>query len=264
MTAGATLAGPFLSPLIGTAADDMITVIGFSDDSLMGLAGHDTLSGGSGIDFIFGGAGNDLLLGGNQPDFLYGDSGNDTLIGGLGHDILFADNESGIAGDDADNVNLLLGLDGDDTLTGSRGSDTLDGGDGNDVLKLDGTGDLLIGGAGADIFQIILQNAPSTADTIADFSAAQGDLLVFGLSGGMLSGIAGPAPLIWRGIMTTPTGAEFGLSLPVGDLGSGFVQAWFIVDEAPETVPGGWLAIDLDGDGLLGEQDFLLRINMSP
>jgi Ca2+-binding RTX toxin-like protein len=252
----------FLSPYVGTDADDVITIGGLSDDSLMGLGGQDTLSGGNGIDFIFGGTGSDLLIGGNQPDFLFGDSGNDTLIGGLGHDILFADNDGGVAGDGTDHINLLVGQDGDDTLFGSLGRDTLDGGNDNDVLYLLGTGDFLIGGAGADIFKINLQTAPSTADTIADFSATQGDLLVFGLSGGMLNGIAGPAPLLWRGILTTPNGAEFGLSLPVGDLGAGFQQAWFIVDEAPETVPGGWFAIDLDGDGVLGDQDFKLRMNM--
>jgi Ca2+-binding RTX toxin-like protein len=259
---GTVLASFFLTPIIGTEGDDEISVIGFGDDTLLGLGGQDTLSGGDGIDIIFGGAGDDLIMGGNLPDFLFGDAGNDTLIGGLGQDILFADNEGGIAGDGADHVNLLLGLDGDDTLFGSRGRDTLDGGNDNDALNLDGTGDFLIGGAGADSFRINLQVAPSIADTIADFSAEQGDLLVFGLSAGILNGAAGPVPLIWRGIMTTPTGAEFGLALPVGDLGSGFLQAWFIMDEAPETLPGGLLVIDLDGDGVLGGQDFQLRINM--
>ena len=235
----------------------------------MGLGGQDTLSGGDGIDFIFGGTGDDLLHGGNQPDFLFGDAGNDTLIGGQGHDILFADNEGGIAGDSIHHVNLLLGLAGDDTLSGSLGRDSLDGGDGNDVLNLDSSGDFVTGGAGADIFQINLQTSlagvarPVAADTITDFSADQGDLLIFGLAGGILNGVAGPSPLIWRGIMNTSTGAEFGLPLPVGDLGSGFLQAWFIADVAVQAVPGGWLTIDLDGDGLLGEQDFLLRMNMS-
>ena len=265
---GAMLASSLNSPVIGTDSDDMITILGFTDDSLMGLGGQDTLSGGDGIDFIFGGSGDDLLHGGNQPDFLFGDAGNDTLIGGQGHDILFADNEGGIAGDSIHNVNLLLGLAGDDTLSGSFGRDSLDGGDGNDVLNLHSSGDFMTGGAGADIFRISVQASPAgvarpvAADTIADFSADQGDILFFGLTEGILNGVAGPAPLIWRGMMNTSTGAEFGLTLPVGDLGSGFLQAWFIADVAVQAALGGWLAIDLDGDGLLGEQDFLLRMNM--
>jgi Ca2+-binding RTX toxin-like protein len=269
LTQGAILASSLISPVIGTDFDDTITILGFTDDSLMGLGGQDTLSGGDGIDFIFGGTGDDLLIGGNQPDFLFGDAGNDTLIGGLGHDILFADNEGGMADDSTHNVNLLLGLAGDDTLFGALGRDSLDGGDGNDVLNLASSGDFVTGGAGADIFQINLQTSPAgvarpvAADTITDFSADQGDLLFLGLTGGILNGVAGPSPLIWRGIMNTSTGAEFGLALPVGDLGSGFLQAWFIADVAVQAVPGGWLTIDLDGDGLLGEQDFLLRMNMS-
>ncbi|MFN9943543.1 MAG: calcium-binding protein, partial [bacterium] len=135
------------------------------------LGGHDTLSGGDGIDFIFGGTGSDRLIGGNQPDFLFGDAGNDTLIGGLGQDILFADNDGGVAGDGTDHINLLLGQDGDDTLFGSLGRDTLDGGNDNEVLYLLGTGDFLIGGTGADVFRITPQTARSTADHSAAFSA---------------------------------------------------------------------------------------------
>jgi Ca2+-binding RTX toxin-like protein len=265
---GRILASSSLLPFVGTDDDDVITIPGFTDDSLIGLGGQDTLSGGDGIDFIFGGIGDDLLHGGNQPDFLFGDAGNDTLNGGQSHDILFADNEGSIGGDAAHHVNLLLGLAGDDTLFGSLGRDSLDGGDGNDFLSLDATGDFLTGGADADIFQINLQrstDAPErlfTADTIADFSSEQGDRLSFGLTGGMLHGIAGPVPLIWRGIMNTSTGVGFGLALPVGDLGTRFMQAWFVADESPQAEPGGWLTIDLDGDGLLGEQDFMLRMNM--
>jgi len=261
-----TLALPL--PTIGTNADDIIILVGLNDDTLLGLGGQDTLSGGDGIDLIFGGNGNDVLYGGDRPDFLFGDAGDDTLIGDESDDILYADNEAGINGDGAHHNNLLLGLAGDDTLFGSLGRDSLDGGDGNDVLHLGATGDVLTGGAGADVFQINLQFVPASeervfaSDTIADFSAEQVDVLSFGLTGGILNGVAGPAPLIWRGVMNSPGGVEFGLTLPVGDLGSGFLQAWFIADEAPAIVPGGWLTIDLDSDGLLSEQDFLLRVNM--
>jgi hypothetical protein len=46
---GTILASSSLLPFFGTDDDDVITIPGFTDDSLIGLGGQDTLSGGRGF-----------------------------------------------------------------------------------------------------------------------------------------------------------------------------------------------------------------------
>jgi len=79
-----------------------------------------------------------------------------------------------VAGTDA--ADALFGGAGRDTLTGGRGQDTLQGGDGGDrllggagrdVLVL-GADDTLIGGGGADFFQVV-DRLPEFRATIGDF-----------------------------------------------------------------------------------------------
>ena len=71
----------------------------------------------------------------------------------------------------------LFGLGGNDTLSGLGGDDYLNGGLGNDSL-IGGTGvDILTGGAGRDtfVFNEIFESFEGQADTITDFSRAEGD-----------------------------------------------------------------------------------------
>ena len=110
------------------------------NDTLIGIYGSATLSGGAGNDYIVGADQADVLLGGSEDDTLYGSGGNDSLSGDTGHDYLHG-------GADAD---TLLGGEGNDTLYGNEGDDSLLGGDGNDWLE-DGDGnDTVDGGAGND------------------------------------------------------------------------------------------------------------------
>ncbi|WFW60042.1 hypothetical protein NFJ76_20175 [Citrobacter freundii] len=84
----------------------------------------------------FTGRGNAIantITGGSGNDFLYGMGGNDTLNGGAGNDALDG-------GDGADN---LQGGAGNDKLTGGAGNDRLEGGQGDDIMT---------GGAGNDTF----------------------------------------------------------------------------------------------------------------
>ena len=84
----------------------------------------------------FTGRGNAIantITGGSGNDFLYGMGGNDTLYGGAGNDDLEG-------GDGADN---LQGGAGNDKLTGGAGNDRLEGGQGDDIMT---------GGAGNDTF----------------------------------------------------------------------------------------------------------------
>jgi Ca2+-binding RTX toxin-like protein len=68
---------------------------------------------------VAGGGGDDTLTGGSGNDYLRGDAGDDTLSGGAGRD-------------------TLIGGDGDDVLTGGAGNDTLFGGDGADSFAFEG------------------------------------------------------------------------------------------------------------------------------
>ena len=255
-------------PVTGTNANDFISNSGVTDDTLIGLAGHDTLLGFGGVDLLFGGDGNDLLDGGDLADWLYGDSGDDTLLGSDGHDVLYADNQAEGAGDTNNNRNFLSGGTGDDILLGAWGKDSLEGNDGNDLLIGGVSGDFLKGGAGADIFLIDLSTSPQSvsnllsADTIADFSFEERDILSFGLAGGVVNSASGPAPLVWSGVMAAPNGPELGLVLPDNGIGLGFVQAWLIAAAPSETSSGVWCAIDLDQNGLLGVEDILIRVQM--
>ena len=263
---GATYSAASMSsvPIIGTALDDILTSEGSGDDSLIGLDGHDTLRSLGGVDFLFGSAGDDLLDAGDFADWLYGDAGNDTLHGGNGFDILFAFNESSVAGAEENSTNLLMGGEGNDSLFGSLGQDSLLGGAGDDVLSGGIGADYMTGGAGADLFLVDLSaiaDMPSgflATDTISDFSVTEGDSLSFALIDGVLNGAYGPAPLIWRGRLASELAPEMGMALPGDDLGQFYFQAWFL---QAASAPGGWIAIDLDQDGILGKADFLLRID---
>lgn len=147
-------------------------------NTLQGGDGADTLVGGDGDDFIFGGhgagdlrdivyagAGNDSVHGGHGNDELRGDIGDDTMEGGFG-------------------VDLLIGGAGNDVLTGSAWSDQLFGGDGDDFLNGGFGFDRLNGGSGSDRF-FHLGVRDHGSDWIQDYSAAEGDLLVYGNGAGL-------------------------------------------------------------------------------
>ena len=130
---------------------------GDDDDELRGGGSDDTLSGDAGDDMLFGGGGNDVLRGNQGDDVLEGGNGDDELRGDGGNDTL-----NGELGDD-----LLEGGDGDDTLIGGQGTDELRGGPGADILDSKaGTLDILVGGAGPDVFTFTVFD---TGDRVLDF-----------------------------------------------------------------------------------------------
>lgn len=92
-----------MATIIGTEGNNDLEGA-MEDDTLFGLAGNDTLSGGhySIEDYYFnyasidlsddrleGGAGNDILYGGAGNDTLFGGAGDDVLIGGLDRDVMY-------------------------------------------------------------------------------------------------------------------------------------------------------------------------------
>ncbi len=180
-------------------------------DRLEGGAGHDLLMGGEGDDTLIGGEGDDMLVGGEGDDTLTGGDGADTFVFGedSGDDTI-TDFDTA-----QDKINLrsfsqtitwdvlstkittvlengvVVGLKIDLSDWGG-GTITLEGitsvsqltedmfvldrivgdDDSDDVLQGGSSDDTMTGGTGADTFVF---DEESGADTITDFSAAQGD-----------------------------------------------------------------------------------------
>jgi len=125
------------------------------------------------------GTGNSLdnrIIGNSQANSLGGQAGNDTIFGAAGNDKL-----NGSDGDDR-----LGGGGGNDTLFGEQGSDFLSGGNGNDLLigygNTSGEQDILVGGAGSDIFGIGI--------SYARFGAGSGSGGLLGYTGDGNTGFA--------------------------------------------------------------------------
>ncbi|TCS60030.1 hemolysin type calcium-binding protein [Primorskyibacter sedentarius] len=178
--------------LFGTAQDDDFgggagndVLQGYSDnDRLFGDTGADTITGGNGADTLIGGDGDDFIFGGGDGadlrDVVYGGNGNDQIDGGYGNDEL-----RGQSGDDTISggfgADTILGGSGNDILAGSAYADRLFGNEGDDFLNGGFGSDRLRGQDGADRFFHAGVTGHGT-DWIADFSHAEGDRLVFGLS----------------------------------------------------------------------------------
>ncbi|MDO6799726.1 calcium-binding protein [Shimia thalassica] len=205
--------------LEGREADDSIHARG-GNDTVYGNGGDDTIRGGSGNDSIYGGNGNDDLrawngndriYGGEGDDYLEGADGSDTLVGGNGNDELRGGSSTSdirdniFGGEGTDTIyggygnDELRGDNGDDLINGENGADILIGGDGNDTIAGGGSADdahggngsdfinggwgfdLINGGSGADRFYH-LGISDHGSDWIQDYSASEGDVLLFGIS----------------------------------------------------------------------------------
>jgi Ca2+-binding RTX toxin-like protein len=201
--------GDGIDNLYGDDGADIVNG-GAGGDLLDGGDGADQLNGGDGNDYMLGGAGNDRLDGGAGADSMAGGTGDDiyyvddasdlvTEAAGEGSDVvrtsvsftlggnietLILDGTSNISGGGNSQANAITGNSGDNTLSGGGGNDTLKGMNGADIL-VGGTGnDILVGGAGADTFAILQESVIQShlggtveADTISDFSTAEGDKL---------------------------------------------------------------------------------------
>lgn len=179
--------------LTGTADHDELRG-GGGNDTILGLDGPDLLEGLEGADSILAGDGNDTVIGGGGDDFLfggdteadlrdiiYGGAGNDSMDGGYGNDEMRGDigNDTMAGGFGSD---LLIGGPGDDVITGSALSDEIYGNDGNDFVNGGFGHDRINGGAGADVFYH-LGIPDHGSDWVQDYSAAEGDVLLFGQQG---------------------------------------------------------------------------------
>ncbi|MHC9237087.1 calcium-binding protein [Pseudooceanicola sp. 502str34] len=165
----------------GTIGPDILN--GFDGhDRLLGGDENDTLNGGDGSDTLNGGDGDDVIIGGNSEadlrDIIYAGAGDDTVDGGYGNDLIY-----GMEGDDSITggfgADELYGQDGNDIISGSALSDLIFGGAGDDFLNGGFGSDRLSGGAGADKFYHAGTEGHGS-DWVQDYSAAEGDVLVFG------------------------------------------------------------------------------------
>lgn len=140
--------GPADMAVTGDDTDDTLTG-GTGDDWITTYGGADRAEGDAGDDELRGGPGADTLDGGPDDDTLHGEDGADHMTGGQGHDTLF-----GHDGDDTldggPGAESAVGGAGDDTLRGGSGDDTLQGGLGDDSLDGGSGQDLLFGGYGDD------------------------------------------------------------------------------------------------------------------
>ncbi len=108
--------GPEIALHVHPDAGDDTVLGGAADDQLSGAVGLDNVTGGEGDDTIILGDGNDIASGGPGEDRVVGGGGNDELSGGDGEDQL----EGGPGND------LLLGGAGADALLCGTGTDTTD------------------------------------------------------------------------------------------------------------------------------------------
>ncbi|MCA3298608.1 MAG: hypothetical protein ING28_10870 [Roseomonas sp.] len=161
----AVLGGGGDDSLLGDALGNWLSG-GAGNDNLDGGNGSDTLEGGVGADSLQGGSGNDRLDGGNDADTLSGGAGADYLIGGEGLDWasyaelgatqavtvnLVTGAVTGAAGNDLlSGIENILGGAGNDSVLSDDFANLLGGGAGNDRLSGGGGNDTLDGGAGSD------------------------------------------------------------------------------------------------------------------
>ena len=111
---------------------------------------------------------------------------------------------------------------GRDTVWGSQAGEDIFGGAGNDHLFGGAGVDVLTGGAGADVFEF---TRTSTQSTVMDFSAGEGDLLVFHTAGGALfdaGSVSHLGEVLTIAYQDATSGASFDMSLTLVGLGSGF------------------------------------------
>lgn len=188
------------------SGNDTLSVGGESEGArLFAGAGHDTVTGGDGLDVLFGnagldtisgGAGDDRLRGGRGTDILKGEDGDDRLFGGKGGDQLY-----GGSGDDrllgGARVDHLRGEDGNDLLKGGGARDRLTGGAGSDTLDGGRGADVLHGGLG-ETDHFVFGSLAALGDLIGDFEALDMIHLSASIGGGLVAGAVPEGAFITR------------------------------------------------------------------
>ena len=135
----------------GTEEDDTLSA-GSGDDWMFGKKGLDTLRGGDGDDKIDGGEGEDVIDGGAGADVIDAGPGGDVVRGGNGDDTIDGHDDDDVV-EGGGGVDDIDGGDGNDVLRGGAGEDQIAGGDGNDTITGDAGADRLSGDEGNDTIE---------------------------------------------------------------------------------------------------------------
>ena len=195
------VAGDIITEAAGAGTDLVQTAL--ANYSIAGFANVENLTGTSSAgQTLIGNAGNNFVTAGSGDDILDGGgAGIDTLAGGLGNDTYHINSATDLVIENANagidtiqtlvasysladlanienltgtsstgqllsgnaGANVITGFDGNDFLYGGAGIDTLAGGLGNDILT---------GGLGSDTFVFNATLGATNIDTITDFSVA--------------------------------------------------------------------------------------------
>jgi len=128
-------------------------------------SGVDTITGGTGFDFMIGGEEMDTLVGGGGFNIAFGDAFHAEVAIRWQFGLGFADPLTVlllpvVRFDEIKSIFALAGV-GDDTFVGGAGTDIAIGGAGNDKLYGNSGFDFLIGGAGHDIVDAGPGSAPN-------------------------------------------------------------------------------------------------------
>ena len=167
-----SLAGTFVELLYLVGIGNMNGTGNSLNNTIYGNASANVLNGGYGNDTLDGGTGADTMIGGKGDDVFWVDNAGDVVsetVGG-GTDLVISYVTYSLSGVQVENL-WLQGTD-DINATGNSLANYLSGNDGNNRLNGGYGADLLQGGLGADTFVFA---TASGADTIADFSAGEGD-----------------------------------------------------------------------------------------
>ena len=190
-----------------------LTAVGTTGDDVLDALPNQTFDGFK--DILFTGSGNDKVdlgfvagftnAGDNRIDL---GSGSDTIFVNKGDRVFGGDGNDTFEAKDGKGGNRLSGGAGDDKFYLGFGDRAL-GGDGNDQFFVSSGGNnLLSGGAGADIFNIITAGTiPSASNTILDFQMGTDSLGVTGYIFANLT-LAGNDIKIGSSIVATLTGID--------------------------------------------------------
>jgi Ca2+-binding RTX toxin-like protein len=229
------------SPTQGVSVDRATGTARDAFGGLDRLFGIEVIEGSSFADTITGGAANEVIRGNGGADSLSGGAGNDWISGSTGNERL-----QGGAGSDSIDAGS-----GDDTLWGNLGQDTYVGGVGADLFFLTHQENFSSGDAGSFV---------SAQDVVQDFHRLEGDKL--GLFGGLYQDVSGTnRTLAWYGTIgdgNAVASLNAGVALPDG-ASSDQVRAYWL----PRIGGDGWLALDLNRDGVLNTNDFAVFVSTS-
>jgi len=162
------------------------TTYTYTDYTIEGMGGWDTLTGSRGDDVLNGGLGVDTMTGGLGDDTYYVDNLNDKIIENIseGVDTVISTINFSLSSEALNDLTLIGGAivangnTGVNTIIGNEHNNTIRGYAGNDTLVGGSGADVLVGGTGADIFDYNLASESTfnvSVDLIKDFNAIDGD-----------------------------------------------------------------------------------------